>query len=83
MATVTIKSEVKPTHRPIPAEPIEAWYCGGQPFEMWPDWIRSHYNFSGPPEGRKGKWALRDDEGYFWRWMANDQFIMRYEPLSA
>jgi hypothetical protein len=71
---------------------VEAWfYDGTTPFEQWPDWIRSHYinnqKRAGPTGREKNHYALRDKEGFFWRWMKADLFDLAYErkdhPLSV
>lgn len=81
MATVVISSRIAPTHRP--RGELEAWFNDGRPFEAWPDWIRSHYvnRRLAPPENKSGKFALRDDEGYFWRWIDAGSFNRAYEPI--
>lgn len=75
-----IRSEVKPTHRK--RETVEAWLYTGQPQEQWPDWVRSHFINKGIAirKSAKWRWAVRDDEGYFWRWFDADTFTERYEP---
>jgi hypothetical protein len=82
-----IESDIKPTHRPVPAGPIEAWQYTGQPYDQWPDWVRSKIEsvYQGPgniPRPRKGDYALRDDEGYFWKWMREEKFEYHFEPLT-
>jgi hypothetical protein len=79
-----ITSEIKLTHRPRGA--IEAWQYRGQKFEHWPDWLRSYYLANprtDPNKARRFNWALRDDEGYFWRWMRPELFADRYETITA
>lgn len=79
-----ITSEIRHTHRT--REQVEAWAYVGQPFEEWPDWLRSHYeNRPGvqPKSARIGHWALRDDEGYFWKWLHPEIFERRYVALTA
>jgi hypothetical protein len=79
--TVVISTRIVPTHRNR-VYPFEAWQYKGQPFEKWPDWVRSKYADTPLPTHLKpGMWALRDDEGYMWRWMANESFDAQYEPL--
>lgn len=80
---VTIKTPVVVTHRQ--KGDIEAWLYTGQPFEEWPDWVQSHYGYGGrdPKNARSGNWALRDDEGFFWKWMHPEHFDRAYEPISA
>lgn len=77
----TITSEVKPNYQLI-TQPIEAWEYTGQPHAEWPDWVLSKYHLRELPKVKKGVWALRDDEGYFWRWMDAEDFNRRYEPFE-
>jgi hypothetical protein len=80
--TVIITSSINPTHIQR-RTPIEAWFYHGQPQSQWPDWVRSQYeNRVGLARPRKNRWALRDDEGYFWRWMDQDQFDATFAPLN-
>lgn len=82
-----ISSDIVPTHQLRRTPAIEAWLYSGQPFAQWPDWLRSGMEASyGPgnvPKPPRHAWALRDDEGYFWRWMKLDEFERRYEPAVA
>jgi len=82
----TISSDIKVTHRRIPPPPIEAWQYRGQPYEEFPDWVRSWIEavyVGGPrPKPKKFHYALRDDEGYFWKWMNPERFGNEYEPIS-
>lgn len=85
MPQIIIKSEVVPTHK-LRAPPIEAWQYTGQPIDQFPDWVLSHYQHKGidiarSVQNREGAWALRDDEGYFWRWMSPPDFEWRYEKI--
>jgi hypothetical protein len=74
-------SEPVPTHRNR-AFPIEAWQFTGQPYSTWPHWILDQYaNSTMKPKPERGTWALRDDEGDFWRWMDARTFADRYEAL--
>lgn len=81
---MVITSEIKPTHKQITV-PIEAWQYTGQPYEEYPDWVRSWidrvYQGGTLPKPRLNNYALRDDEGYFWRWMRPDQFDRTYERI--
>lgn len=81
-----ITSDIVPTHRPIQSPAIEAWLYTGQPITEWPDWVLSKMEaVHGPyniPKPRLQKYALRDDEGYFWRWMLKSEFERRYEPTT-
>lgn len=83
----TIKSEIKPTHQLVQPPPIEAWLYSGQPLVEWPDWLRSHmeaYHGAGNvPKPARHRYALRDEEGYFWRWMEKEKFEEQYEPFAA
>lgn len=74
----TIKSPIRHTHQE--RGKVEAWHYSGQPKEQWPDWVTSHYRHV-DHKPRKGRWAIRDDEGYFWRWLGPDKFTAIYEPL--
>lgn len=81
-----ITSEIKPTHRK--KEVVEAWRCPASvgPGNT-PDWVQSHYRVTGVDltrslAQRTGRWAIRDDEGYFWRWMKDAQFRELYEPIK-
>lgn len=73
-----IKTPIRFTHRR--RERIEAWLYTGQPDSEWPDWVQSHYRYYHGPNPRKGRWAVRDEEGYFWRWFDADKFTEMYEP---
>lgn len=80
-----ITSAIQPTHRNKP-HPFEAWLFTGQPPEQWPDWMQSKYP---DPESQErvllcheGRYAIRDEEGYFYRWMDAEVFVTRFEPLS-
>lgn len=82
----TISSEVKPNYQLIPPAPIEAWLYNGQKFAEWPDWIRSKmeatYGVGNVPKPPRHAYALRDEEGYFWRWMDKEKFERQYEPFE-
>jgi len=81
--SVIIESEIKPTHK-LRVEPVEAWLYTGQPKERWPDWVRSHFENIPTvpvPNFRKPRYAVRDDEGYFWRWLDVEKFESMYEKL--
>jgi len=75
-----ITSAIVPTHQPR-VVPIEAWQYNGQKFANWPDWVQSQFPGPNKPRKTRGTWALRDDEGYFWRWMDKETFALRYESL--
>lgn len=65
---------------------VEAWQYTGQDFEKWPDWVRALYEGRPgvqPKHARIGNWALRDEDGYFWRWICDDLFTARYEPIAS
>lgn len=80
MTDIRITSEIKPTHIHR-RTPIEAWFYHGQSEERWPDWVRSAFQDRPMYRPRLNRWALRDDEGYFWRWMDQDKFDDLFEPL--
>lgn len=81
MTDVVISSEIAHTHRS--SEKIQAWQYRGQKFANWPDWVRSHFQHrSEPPKPGRGTWAIRDDDGFFWRWLRDDIFQARYEALQ-
>lgn len=77
---IVIRSHVKPTHRQ--RGEVEAWFYAGQPKEEWPDWVRSHFQGSTAATPRAGRWAVRDEEGYFWRWYDAEKFNQLYERIT-
>ena len=63
---------------------VEAWFNPGHPFDEWPDWVRSYYlgRHMAIPRGLTGMYAIRDEDGYFWRWMKADAFSRLYERIT-
>jgi hypothetical protein len=69
------------THQLRERGEVEAWFHDGRPFDECPDWVKSH--FYGRPIGHhKGRYALRDEEGYFWRWIDAKLFNERYQRIT-
>jgi hypothetical protein len=44
--------------------------------------MEATYGVGGVPKPPRHQYALRDDEGYFWRWMDKDKFERQYEPFE-
>lgn len=80
-ASVIIKSKVTTTHQLRERGEIEAWFYDGRPISACPDWIQSHFQ-NRDFEARAGRYALRDEDGYFWRWMDAAEFNRRYERIT-
>lgn len=77
-----ITSDIAPNFRTVSFE-IEAWFCAGQPFAECPDWVQSKFQSDRKiPSRAIGHYALRDDEGYFWRWMDAVEFKCKYERIT-
>lgn len=77
-----ITSDIKPNFKTV-SFPIEAWFYAGQLFAECPDWVQSKFQFEAKiPNGNVGRYALRDDEGYFWRWMDAVEFNRKYERIT-
>lgn len=73
-----IESEIRPTHRSRGI--IEAWFYDGRALSECPDWVQAHCRGHLAPN-RIGRYAVRDDEGYFWMWMTADLLNQRYERI--
>lgn len=78
-----ITSEIRPTHRSRGS--VEAWRYDGQSQDAWPDWVRSHFvnREIEITKSRIGSYAVRDDDGYFWKFMKADLFHQFYESIST
>lgn len=81
----TITSHIKPNYRTVSFE-IEAFFYAGQPMAECPDWLQSKFQVNGDvakiEKKNIGRYALRDDEGYFWRWMDASEFRCKYERIT-
>lgn len=60
---------------------IEAWFYAGQPYAEMPDWIRERFSLEEMMERQVGRYALRDEDGEFYRWMDPKEFKCRYERI--
>jgi hypothetical protein len=78
---MSTKPDVRLTHRLRELGQVEAWFYDGRPLESCPLWLANH--FAGRPiEHHMGRWALRDEEGGFWRWMDAAKFNEQYERIT-
>lgn len=74
-------SEIKITHR-LRTHCIEAWFWSGQSYNEAPDWIKAKFNFQELVERPIGRYALRDEEGNFYKWMNAISFRELYERIT-
>lgn len=79
---ITISSDIKPNFKTVSFD-IEAFFYAGQAFEECPDWLQSKFQFEREiPKRAVGRYALRDEEGYFWRWMDANEFNCKYVRIT-
>lgn len=73
-------NKLKSTHRLISHE-IEAWFYAGKPYAEAPDWVRAKFSLQELLERPIGRYALRDEEGKFWKWLDANKFNEFYERI--
>lgn len=73
-------SEIKTNYR-LKTHEVEAYFWTGEPYANTPDWLRAKFGFQELVERPISRYALRDEEGNFYKWMDADKFRFLYERI--
>lgn len=74
-------SAFKPNFQTISFE-IEAWFYAGQPYAKMPDWIKARFSLEEMMERPTCRYALRDEDGEFYRWIDAADFNRQYVRIN-